>query len=205
MRREKIDKYHEYMKVAMINNPVAMQIYHDRSFAEQPRTRAPDTPTNSRPAVRITAAQQVQEQAARAKAAAAQAWTHVGPGGSERTVGDPAAEVEETMSVSGNSVGARSSETVHGSHEEMVEVTKVAPHCPKCGIMMVPRRQIITKELFWGCSQYPRCNGTFPLQVRRGQESEWQVPTHLPTSGGTASGSTPEGGGRASSARQPSP
>lgn len=30
--------------------------------------------------------------------------------------------------------------------------------CPKCGMKMVSRKS--KHGVFWGCSQYPKCNGT---------------------------------------------
>jgi Topoisomerase DNA binding C4 zinc finger len=34
-----------------------------------------------------------------------------------------------------------------------------APHCPRCGAVMVKRRNKQGKA-FWGCSTFPRCRGT---------------------------------------------
>jgi hypothetical protein len=38
-----------------------------------------------------------------------------------------------------------------------------APICPKCGIPMVPRQSRKDHSKFWGCSNYPRCTQTAPL------------------------------------------
>lgn len=32
--------------------------------------------------------------------------------------------------------------------------------CPKCGGRMISRVQRATGERFWGCADYPKCNGT---------------------------------------------
>lgn len=41
-----------------------------------------------------------------------------------------------------------------------------APNCPKCGRPMLRRMQTkgtMQGREFWGCSDYPRCNGTLPI------------------------------------------
>jgi len=37
--------------------------------------------------------------------------------------------------------------------------TESAPSCPKCNLAMVRRENRKTHELFWGCSEYPKCRG----------------------------------------------
>ncbi|MBD5314635.1 MAG: hypothetical protein HDS08_00460 [Bacteroides sp.] len=41
-----------------------------------------------------------------------------------------------------------------------------APKCPKCGMPMLKRMQKkgqMQGREFWGCSDYPRCNGARPV------------------------------------------
>ncbi|MBO5445761.1 MAG: topoisomerase DNA-binding C4 zinc finger domain-containing protein [Muribaculaceae bacterium] len=43
-----------------------------------------------------------------------------------------------------------------------------APTCPKCGKPMFKRTQKKGQQQgreFWGCSDYPNCNGTRPLDL----------------------------------------
>ena len=35
--------------------------------------------------------------------------------------------------------------------------------CPNCGGEMVLRRNATKRQDFWGCKEYPRCDGTRPL------------------------------------------
>ena len=42
------------------------------------------------------------------------------------------------------------------------------PHCPSCNTPMVPRqdkRGARAGEHFWGCTAYPACRGTRPMQT----------------------------------------
>ena len=38
-------------------------------------------------------------------------------------------------------------------------------YCPKCGARMVERINSATGELFMGCSRYPECAATQPIQL----------------------------------------
>ena len=37
------------------------------------------------------------------------------------------------------------------------------PPCPQCGCLMVQRQARATGQPFWGCTRYPRCRGTLPI------------------------------------------
>jgi restriction system protein len=39
-------------------------------------------------------------------------------------------------------------------------VVRTAPACPKCASEMLERTNRSSGQLFWGCSQYPRCRQT---------------------------------------------
>lgn len=42
----------------------------------------------------------------------------------------------------------------------------LGPVCPKCGGFMVQRSQRKNRKAkFWGCSQFPQCNGTMPIKT----------------------------------------
>lgn len=48
--------------------------------------------------------------------------------------------------------------------------TDGAPTCPKCGKPMLKRMQKkgqMQGREFWGCSDYPNCNGTRPIETRK--------------------------------------
>jgi ssDNA-binding Zn-finger/Zn-ribbon topoisomerase 1 len=42
-----------------------------------------------------------------------------------------------------------------------------SPRCPRCGADMVERFRWRDGNLFWGCSQYPSCRGTYPWDDQR--------------------------------------
>lgn len=49
------------------------------------------------------------------------------------------------------------------------EITQDAPLCPKCGKPMFRRMQRKGQQQgreFWGCSDYPNCNGIRPIDKR---------------------------------------
>ena len=51
------------------------------------------------------------------------------------------------------------------------------PVCPQCGVLMVQRAARATGQPFWGCTRYPRCKGTLPLEVSGSQpETRHQRP-----------------------------
>ena len=52
------------------------------------------------------------------------------------------------------------------SSRVLPSLAAAAPVCPQCGAQMVLRtakRGARAGESFWGCSTYPRCNGTRPV------------------------------------------
>lgn len=58
-------------------------------------------------------------------------------------------------------------DTDPGFNEPVAEAFPAsAPHCPKCGSVLVERRNRQTGELFLACPGYPRCHHTQPLLVR---------------------------------------
>lgn len=40
------------------------------------------------------------------------------------------------------------------------------PDCPECGEEMIRRRNRKTDEQFWGCTYYPQCDGTRPIDSK---------------------------------------
>jgi len=52
---------------------------------------------------------------------------------------------------------------------DQTDPSEIIPKCPKCGILMVLRtahQGSHNGAQFWGCSQYPQCNSTQPLNRR---------------------------------------
>lgn len=45
---------------------------------------------------------------------------------------------------------------------KLLSSTAGAPSCPKCARLMVRRYNRMTRQSFWGCSNYPICRGTRP-------------------------------------------
>ena len=50
----------------------------------------------------------------------------------------------------------------------------VAPSCPACGSHMVERRRQSDGNLFWGCSQFPRCKGIVTFEDHLEYVEPWQ-------------------------------
>lgn len=44
-------------------------------------------------------------------------------------------------------------------------IQKRGPKCPKCQKPMVLRTNRHDRSQFWGCSQYPQCQGTYSAKV----------------------------------------
>lgn len=55
--------------------------------------------------------------------------------------------------------GAATSPSTEASHERASPQTEV-PKCPRCDTTMQLRQNRRTGASFWGCTHYPRCNGT---------------------------------------------
>jgi ssDNA-binding Zn-finger/Zn-ribbon topoisomerase 1 len=54
-------------------------------------------------------------------------------------------------------------------------VNKRGPKCPKCRKAMTLRTNRKDQSQFWGCVQYPDCNGTYSLQhAQRVMDAEAQ-------------------------------
>lgn len=49
------------------------------------------------------------------------------------------------------------------SYEKGVAAEAARPRCKKCGAKMIKRENSRTGEWFWGCSKYPKCTYTLPL------------------------------------------
>ncbi len=49
------------------------------------------------------------------------------------------------------------------------DVPENAPECPKCGASMQLRRTRSDNQPFWGCSEYPGCRVTRPVQQANGR------------------------------------
>jgi len=48
------------------------------------------------------------------------------------------------------------------------EFKRLTPHCPKCSLKMVKCINSETDRSFWGCCDYPNCNGSrFLRRARR--------------------------------------
>lgn len=50
-----------------------------------------------------------------------------------------------------------------GADEVYIEQCIEDGICPECGRQLVERKNSYTRELFWGCSDYPRCDFTHPI------------------------------------------
>lgn len=50
----------------------------------------------------------------------------------------------------------------------------VAPSCPVCGSHMVERRRQRDGNLFWGCSQFPRCKGIVAFEDHLESVEPWK-------------------------------
>ena len=51
-------------------------------------------------------------------------------------------------------------EPVRQTQDPISSIPKPQPICPRCAKEMVQRINRQTNQPFWGCSQFPRCNGT---------------------------------------------
>lgn len=51
------------------------------------------------------------------------------------------------------------------------------PDCPECGEPMKERTNRTTGEVFWGCSDYPRCKGTRPGVDEAGGGGDADLPS----------------------------
>jgi ssDNA-binding Zn-finger/Zn-ribbon topoisomerase 1 len=38
--------------------------------------------------------------------------------------------------------------------------------CPKCNMNMSKKWSKVNRQYFWGCNNYPRCNGTLPVKSK---------------------------------------
>ena len=55
-------------------------------------------------------------------------------------------------------------------NEQLAQVQDSSPHCPKCGSEMVLRtakRGDNQGGKFWGCSRYPKCDGTVNIGIKQ--------------------------------------
>jgi len=62
-------------------------------------------------------------------------------------------------------LGARAKEKMDDCIGNLVIEPMNAPPCPDCGQIMVQRRPGHNVQPFWGCSDYPRCEGTRPVDT----------------------------------------
>ena len=58
---------------------------------------------------------------------------------------------------------AQSRATVSGTAAPRAGIA-TEPSCPKCGQPMVMRTARATHDRFWGCSTFPKCRGTAPIE-----------------------------------------
>lgn len=79
-------------------------------------------------------------------------------------------------------------------------IRKRGPKCPKCKSPMVLRTNRHDKSQFWGCSQYPTCQGTYSAAAAQrvmDREEQEALQIVLEEAANNASAEAPQTKGRA--------